>query len=108
MKSITKTADGMEIVFLPGERNVLVQLVAAVIELLTGMVPEDDDDLSSLVGKEITADEVANRDPAIRRLFPAAYSEDEADIEFRKYSETDAAIRKHEAAEKVWQALREG
>lgn len=50
-----------------------------------------------------------SRDPALARLFPQAYSDDdEASAEFRKYSEPDLRIRKVKDATRALDTLRPG
>lgn len=105
MKAVRRTPEGRLVIFHPGERDVLAQLIAGLVHIVSSLLPEDDDLISSIAGVPVSADEVAGRDPALRRLFPSAYADDEADAEFRRFTEADAARAKIEAALTMWQDL---
>lgn len=108
MKAVRRTKDGRVAIFQEGERAVLAQLVAALVEIVADLLPDSDDELSSIFGNDVTADEVYERDPALQRLFPVAYPDDPAaDVEFRRYTEADAARAKIDAAVVVWNNLRD-
>ncbi|MDO4717379.1 MAG: DUF2017 family protein [Propionibacteriaceae bacterium] len=106
MKGVSRTPEGRLVVFHPGERDVLTQLVAGLVQIVSALLPEEDDAMASLVGVPVSAEEIAGRDPALRRLFPSAYPDDEeADAEYRRFTESDAARAKVEAAVVMWRDL---
>lgn len=107
MKAVKRTPDGRLVVFHEGERAVVVQLVGGLIELVAELLPDDDDEFAGIVGESPSPSVIAERDPALRRLFPPAYADEAADAEYRRFTEPDAARAKVEAALVVWNALRE-
>ena len=76
------------------ESALLSQLLGQMVSLLeTPDVPEDPDPLARLVGLDGPTE--APRDPALARLFPSAYVDDEeASSEFRRFTEPDLRSRK--------------
>lgn len=86
------------------EAAVLARLAAELLELLGPGQPPDPasaDPLAELVGLP-PGDAPAPTDPALARLFPAAYSDDpEASREFRRYSQAELVAGKRVAAARV-------
>jgi hypothetical protein len=80
------------------ERVVLAGMAVSLVEMLAGedeAVGAGEDPLVAMVG--LTDDPVAAPDdPALRRLLPDAYADDEAAGEFRRY--TDATLREGKVA----------
>ena len=76
------------------ERNLLVDLYRQMQELLESpQVPENSDPLARLVGLEGPTESPS--DPAVARLFPVAYLDDEvAAADFRRYTEPDLRSEK--------------
>ena len=106
MKPVIRTPQGWMLSFHPGERDILAQLVMGLVQIVAVLLPEDDDEFASIVGVPISPDEIADRDPALQRLFPSAYRDDaEAYAEFRRFTEADAARAKIDAAMAVWNDL---
>lgn len=109
MKKI-KRVDGARVLVLHDwERGLLVELVAALVEIITDLLPDADaDEFAAIIGDEVSRDEIEGRDPALRRLFPPAYADEAADEEFRRYTESEAARAKVDDAIAVWNCLRQG
>lgn len=86
----------------PVEVGLLASLAAQVADFVA---PDPDvDPLVALVG--IDPEAVAPADPAMRRLFPDAYSDDaEAATRFRRFTERDLRERKRAAAQLVLDAV---
>jgi hypothetical protein len=93
-----RTRRGVEAKLEADEAAVLAQCAAELLELLGSGEEVSDDPLVALVGLppgEVTPPE----DPALARLFPDAYSEDDAAAtEFRRYTESDLRAGKRAAA----------
>lgn len=84
---IKKAAAGIKLELLEGERDILTQLI--------------DDFREFVMSEDIT-------DPAVARLFPAAYKESEESAEFRKYSEPALRETKERDSALIRAALERG
>lgn len=91
------------------EARVLAQCVRDLMVLLGEPEVSSDDPLVALVGLS-GGDPVLPADPALARLLPDAYDDDEADaaLEFRRYTEADLRAGKRQAAQVVLGTLPEG
>jgi hypothetical protein len=93
------------------EARVLAQCATELLELLGAPEEESDDPLTALVGLP-PGDVTTPDDPALARLFPDAYGDDdEAAREFRRYTESDLRAGKRGAASAALlqlQPLRDG
>jgi len=100
--NIEPTSDGGVILTLDDatEAQVLQQLVGQLSELVAPEQLPSDDPLAKMVGIDTTPERPA--DPAVARLFPDAYRDDEpAATEFRRYTEHDLRQRKSRDAHRV-------
>jgi hypothetical protein len=80
------------------EAEVLAQCAAELLELLGSGEEVSDDPLEAMVGLP-PGDVAAPDDPALARLFPSAYADDEAAAkEFRRFTESDLRAGKRAAA----------
>jgi hypothetical protein len=96
---------GVEAKLEAGEAQVLTQCAAELLELLGSGEETSDDPLEALVGLP-PGDVSTPDDPALARLFPAAYAEDdEAATEFRRFTESDLRAAKRAAASDALVAL---
>lgn len=83
-----------------GEVQILQQLVGQLSELVAPEQLTSDDPLARMVGIDTTPERPD--DPAVARLFPDAYRDDEhAATEFRRYTEQDLRQRKSADVERV-------
>lgn len=93
-----KTRRGAEAKVASVEAEVLAQCASELLELLGSPDAVSDDPLAAMVGLppgEVTVPD----DPALARLFPAAYGDDQdAAAEFRRYTESDLRAGKRAAA----------
>ncbi len=102
---------GVRVQIGPAEREVLVQLLTQLDELLDDGTPESQDPLAQLVGLtgfDALGDRPAAQpdDPAIARLLPDASRDDpEAASEFRRLTEYSLRARKREGARTAAAAL---
>jgi uncharacterized protein DUF2017 len=89
---------GVEAKLEPVEAAVLAQCAAELLELLGSGEEVSDDPLTALVG--LPPGNVSTPDdPALARLFPDAYAQDDAAAaEFRRYTESDLRAAKRAAA----------
>lgn len=88
------------------ERGILADLVGQLLEFVTPAAQwaEDADPLARLVGIDASAERP--EDPALRRLFPDAYADDdEASAEFRRFTERSLREVKMGHARTVAEAL---
>jgi hypothetical protein len=80
------------------EAEVLAQCAAELLELLGSGEEASDDPLEAMVGLP-PGDVATPDDPALARLFPSAYADDEsAAKEFRRFTESDLRAGKRAAA----------
>ena len=88
---------GVEAKLEPGEAEVLVQCASELLELLGSEESVSDDPLEALVGLP-PGDVSTPDDPALARLFPSAYADDDAAAtEFRRFTESDLRAGKLQA-----------
>jgi hypothetical protein len=94
-----KTRRGVEAKLETGEARVLAQCAGELLQLLGSGEEVSDDPLEALVGLPPGAVS-APEDPALARLFPDAYGDDDAAAakEFRRYTESDLRAGKRTAA----------
>ncbi len=86
-----------ELALRPEEVAVLADLLGQLADLVAPEEPPDADPLNALVG--IGTHTRPPEDPALARLFPSAYLDDDAAAgEFRRYTEPDLRARKREQA----------
>jgi hypothetical protein len=96
---------GVEAKLEPAEAEVLAQCAAELLELLGSDAEVSDDPLEALVGLP-PGDVSPPDDPALARLFPSAYGDDEAAAtEFRRFTESDLRAGKRAAASDALVAL---
>ena len=96
---------GVEAKLEPAEAEVLAQCAAELLELPGTEEVGSDDPLEALVGLP-PGDVSAPDDPALARLFPSAYADDEAAAtEFRRFTESDLRSGKRAAASDALVAL---
>jgi hypothetical protein len=89
---------GVEAKLEPAEAEVLARCAVELLELLGSGEDVSDDPLEALVGLP-PGDVSPPDDPALARLFPAAYADDEAAAtEFRRFTESDLRAGKRAAA----------
>ncbi len=94
----TRTRRGVQAKIEPVEASVLTQCASELLDLLGAADPVPEDPLAALVALPPT-DLQPPTDPALGRLFPAAYSQDdEAAAEFRRYTEPDLRAAKRSSA----------
>ncbi len=87
----------VELTLRPEEAGVLADLLDQLADLVGPEEPPDADPLDALVG--IGTQTRPPDDPALARLFPSAYPDDDAAAgEFRRYTEPDLRTRKREQA----------
>jgi hypothetical protein len=87
----------VELTLRPEEAGVLADLLDQLADLVAPEEPPDADPLNALVG--IGTQTRPPDDPALARLFPSAYPDDDAAAgEFRRYTEPDLRTRKREQA----------
>jgi hypothetical protein len=93
-----RTRRGVEAKVDAVEAQVLAQCATELLELLGDSEESSDDPLAALVG--LPPGEVAKPDdPALARLFPDAYGDDDASAkEFRRYTESDLRAGKRASA----------
>jgi hypothetical protein len=100
-----RTRRGVEAKVDQVEAHVLSQCAAELLELLGEQPSGSEDPLEAMVGLppgEVTKPE----DPAVARLFPDAYGDDDAAAkEFRRYTESDLRAGKRAAAATALHAL---
>lgn len=91
-----------------GEATVLRRCALDLLELLGERETAEQDPLAALVGMP-TGDPQAPDDPALSRLLPDAYGDDDpaANREFRRYTDADLRAGKRAAAEVVARTLPE-
>jgi hypothetical protein len=87
------------------ERALLADLVGQLLRMVSPEpTVEDEDPLAAMIGIELTA--VRPQDPALLRLFPDAYKEDEtASDEFRRYTQRSLKSAKQANAQAVLDSL---
>jgi len=96
--------DGVVLEFEDEEIDVLRSWVEQLLGLIAPSREISDDPLAALVGLETTRDRPD--DPALQRLFPDGYSDDEAAAaDFRRYTEHDLRRTKSEKAAVVLNSL---
>ena len=96
---------GVEAKLEPAEAQLLAQCAAELLELLGSEEPVSGDPLEALVGLP-PGDVAMSDDPALARLFPSAYADDEAAAsEFRRFTESDLRAGKRAAASDALVAL---
>jgi hypothetical protein len=89
---------GVEAKLEPAEAEVLAQCAGELLELLGTGEEASDDPLEALVGLP-PGDVSPPDDPALARLFPSAYADDDAAAtEFRRFTESDLRAGKRAAA----------
>ena len=84
-----RTRRGMVVHLDADERRLIMSIAQQVIELVaTPPAPVDEDPLVAMVGIDVSAQR--SDDPAVARLFPDAYNDDDdAAQEFRRFTERD-------------------
>lgn len=93
-----RTRRGVEAKVEPAEAGVLAQCAAELLDLLGSPDETSADPLEALVGLP-PGDVAAPDDPALARLFPSAYVDDDgAASEFRRFTESDLRAGKRAAA----------
>lgn len=105
MRGIKRAPEGLVLKFHQGERELLAHLVGLLIDLVSELLPPDGEESQLIFGSRITREDLANRDPALARLFPSAYTDEEDDLEFRSFAEPDAALVRIETAQRVYEVL---
>lgn len=107
MKAVKRTREGHKLSFHEGERQLLSGLVSSYLELISAVVPagEDQADLGARMSAEAVDRSVIDADPALNRLFPAAYADPEDAAEYRRFTESDAARTKQREATIVLEDL---
>ena len=105
----SRTRKGLQTSPSAGEAAVLRRCALDLLELLGEREDPAQDPLAALVGMP-TGDPEAPDDPALARLLPDAYGDDdpEASREFRRYTDADLRARKRADAEAVARMLPEG
>lgn len=91
-----RTRQGIRTRLRPAELTALRDTLTAVATLLDAGMPSreaNDDELAAIVGLRSQAPETPE-DPALARLFPAAYADPEAAAEFRRYTQDDLYAEK--------------
>jgi hypothetical protein len=89
---------GVEAKVEPVEAGILAQCAAELLELLGSEQDVSDDPLAAMVGLP-PGDVKPSEDPALARLFPDAYGDDDsAATEFRRYTESDLRASKRATA----------
>ena len=105
MRVAAGPAGSMTVSLDPDEAVALAGWVTQIGDLVTPEELTSDDPLAAMVGIDTTPQRP--HDPAVRRLFPDAYrDDDEAATEFRRYTEHDLRQRKHDQAALVLEGLR--
>jgi hypothetical protein len=102
-----RTRKGIEATVDPFEAEVLAQCATELLDLLGVELDEGDaDPLAALVGLP-SGDVEAPQDPALQRLLPHAYGDDdpEASREFRRYTDADLRAGKRASAGTVLATL---
>ena len=93
-----RTRRGVEAKLEQPEAHVLAQCAAELLELLGSGEEASGDPLEALVGLP-PGDVAPPEDPALARLFPSAYADDDAAAtEFRRFTESDLRAGKRAAA----------
>jgi hypothetical protein len=84
-----RTRKGLVVHLDADERRLVSSIAQQVVDLVaTPPAPADEDPLVAMVGIDVSAQR--SDDPAVARLFPDAYSDDdEAALEFRRFTERD-------------------
>ena len=104
---VKKVRGGTQVTAEPVEVSVLSGAVQDLMTLLGEGGSSDPDPLAALVG--ITSDAEKPSDPALVRLLPDAYGDDdEAAAEFRRYTDADLRAGKRAHGSVVLDTLREG
>lgn len=101
-----KRLEGATLIDLPSdERDVLAALARDVASMLTSDVDDDAaaDPLEAAVGWSETPVE-KSEDPAVRRLLPDAYADDEKADEFRRLMDSDLRAEKVESLQRLVQS----
>jgi len=105
MRAFIRQGEDLQAQFLPSEAALLTSLVAQLTELLdplaqAGEAPDDPDAMLNSLTHSTAGPPI--QDPALRRLFPDAYRDDEqASVDFRRYTQSDQAQAKMRAARTV-------
>lgn len=95
---------GMDLLLEEVERELLLSLTAQLIDFVRSEPEEAEDPLVALVG--IDPDAAPSEDPALHRLLPDAFRDDEeASLEFRRFTERDLRDAKVRNAETVRASL---
>jgi len=104
-----RTRRGLEGNPAAGEAALLRRCALDLLELLGEAEPADADPLAAMVGLP-TGDPEAPEDPALARLLPDAYGDDDpaASREFRRYTDSDLRAGKRASAAVVVRTLPEG
>lgn len=96
--------EGMDLLLEELEGELLLSLTAQLIDFVGRGGGEAEDPLAAMVG--ITPDAVPSEDPALHRLLPDAFVDDEeASLEFRRFTERGLRESKVERAEAVRASL---
>jgi hypothetical protein len=106
MASVRRKSDAIRVELEPEEVALLRALVGEVLQLLdSGAAAADADPLEQLVGMSETPVH-SPTDPALRRLLPDAYAEDdEAATEFRRLTDSDLRTAKRGALQRIVDSL---
>lgn len=96
MKPVKRTREGHQLSFHEGEPQLLRGLVTSYMEVIAPVVPpgEDSADLGARMSAGAVDREVIDADPALNRLFPAAYADSADAAEYRRFTESEAARTK--------------
>jgi len=104
MRAFIRHRDNLEAQFLPNEEALLSALVTQLDELVDPLAQTGEpDDLDAMLESltETTSDQPLD-DPALQRLFPDAYrDDDQASRDFRRYTQAEQAQAKSHAARTV-------
>jgi len=102
MRAFSRHGEDLQAHLLPSELTVLQSLVSQLTELLDPVAQTTStDDLDAMLSLADRPD-LPITDPALRRLFPDAYRDDEqASLDFRRYTQVEQADAKLRAAHTV-------
>jgi len=103
MRAFLRQGDNCEAHFLPNEAALLTTLVTQLAELMEPLAQAGPpDDLDAMVNSLTETIEEPIHDPALLRLFPDAYRDDEqASRDFRRYTQAEQAQTKQISARTV-------
>ena len=109
MKAFRRTRDGIRWRSSRNEVRLLRTLAEQLVEMVAPPEAADADDWMIVLENEFDTAPLDRGDPAVRRLFPAAYRDDEAaDAEWRSLTEASMRRKKADEARVVLAALEGG